>query len=180
VTSSQRRMAICRAIPLNLLIKPGALSVRRRVHQTLGACILRSPRAAPRRARTVVHRHERPFLAGGTRYKLRAMRPYDCIFCDRGARGGCCHFETSITFAVTAFIVALAALLIHWATREAASAYFDAISTRPSDACGPRSPRLRRWYMCWQPAPVWPIQMKEARSARQSRYSRPRCRYSRK
>ena len=46
-------------------------------------------------------------------------------------------FRTSITFAVMAFIVALAALLIaiqvralHWATREAASAYMDATSTK--------------------------------------------------
>jgi adenylate cyclase len=46
-------------------------------------------------------------------------------------------FRTSITFAVLAFIVALAALLIaiqvralHWATREAASAYMDATSTK--------------------------------------------------
>ena len=46
-------------------------------------------------------------------------------------------FRTSITFAVMAFIVALAALLIaiqvralRWATREAASAYMDATSTK--------------------------------------------------
>ena len=46
-------------------------------------------------------------------------------------------FRTSITFAVMAFIVALAALLIaiqvralHWATQEAASAYMDATSTK--------------------------------------------------
>src|SRR5258708_7357562 len=46
-------------------------------------------------------------------------------------------FRTSITFAVMAFIVALAALLIaiqilalHWATREAASAYMDATTTK--------------------------------------------------
>ena len=46
-------------------------------------------------------------------------------------------FRTSITFAVMAFIVALTALLIvvqvralHWATREAASAYMDATSTK--------------------------------------------------
>jgi adenylate cyclase len=46
-------------------------------------------------------------------------------------------FRTSITLAVMAFIVALAALLIaiqvralHWATREAASAYMDATSTK--------------------------------------------------
>ena len=46
-------------------------------------------------------------------------------------------FRTSITFAVMAFIVALAALLItiqvrslDWATREAASAYMDATSTK--------------------------------------------------
>jgi adenylate cyclase len=46
-------------------------------------------------------------------------------------------FRTSITFAVMAFIVALAALLIAiqvrslgWATREAASAYMDATSTK--------------------------------------------------
>jgi adenylate cyclase len=46
-------------------------------------------------------------------------------------------FRTSITLAVMAFIVALAALLIaiqvqalHWATQEAASAYMDATSTK--------------------------------------------------
>jgi adenylate cyclase len=46
-------------------------------------------------------------------------------------------FRTSITLAVMAFIVALAALMIaiqvralHWATREAASAYMDATSTK--------------------------------------------------
>src|ERR1700682_6006396 len=46
-------------------------------------------------------------------------------------------FRTSITFAVMAFIVALTALLIaiqvralHLATREAASAYMDATSTK--------------------------------------------------
>jgi len=46
-------------------------------------------------------------------------------------------FRTSISFAVMAFIVALTALLIaiqvralHWATREAASAYMDATSTK--------------------------------------------------
>ena len=46
-------------------------------------------------------------------------------------------FRTSITFAVMAFIVALAGLLIaiqvqalRWATQEAASAYMDATSTR--------------------------------------------------
>src|ERR1700739_4875916 len=46
-------------------------------------------------------------------------------------------FRTSITFAVMAFILALAALLIaiqarvlHWATQEAAAAYMDATSTR--------------------------------------------------
>ena len=46
-------------------------------------------------------------------------------------------FRTSITFAVMAFIVALTALLIaiqvrslHWATREAASAYMDETSTK--------------------------------------------------
>jgi adenylate cyclase len=46
-------------------------------------------------------------------------------------------FRTSITLAVMAFIVALATLLIaiqvralHWATREAASAYMDATSTK--------------------------------------------------
>ena len=46
-------------------------------------------------------------------------------------------FRTSITFAVMAFVVALTALLIavqvrslHWATREAASAYMDATSTK--------------------------------------------------
>src|SRR5260370_42435411 len=46
-------------------------------------------------------------------------------------------FRSSITFAVMAFIVALTALLIaiqvralHWATREAASAYMDATSTK--------------------------------------------------
>ena len=45
--------------------------------------------------------------------------------------------RTSITFAVMAFIVALAALLIaiqvrslHWAAQEAASAYMDATSTK--------------------------------------------------
>jgi len=48
-------------------------------------------------------------------------------------------FRTSITLAVMAFIIALAALLIaiqiralHWATREAASAYMDATSTKAS------------------------------------------------
>jgi adenylate cyclase len=48
-------------------------------------------------------------------------------------------FRTSITFAVMAFIVALAALLIaiqvrslHWATKEAASAYMDATSAKAS------------------------------------------------
>ena len=46
-------------------------------------------------------------------------------------------FRTSITFAVMAFVVALAALLIaiqlrslRWATQEAASAYMDAASTK--------------------------------------------------
>lgn len=46
-------------------------------------------------------------------------------------------FRTSITFAVMAFIVALAALLIaiqvralRWATSEAASAYMDATSSK--------------------------------------------------
>jgi len=46
-------------------------------------------------------------------------------------------FRTSITLAVMTFVVALAALLIaiqarslHWATREAASAYMDAASTK--------------------------------------------------
>jgi adenylate cyclase len=46
-------------------------------------------------------------------------------------------FRTSITFAVTAFIVTLATLLIaiqvrtlRWATQEAASAYMDATSTK--------------------------------------------------
>src|SRR5882724_13274778 len=46
-------------------------------------------------------------------------------------------FRTSITLTVMAFVVALAALLIaiqaqslHWATREAASAYMDAASTK--------------------------------------------------
>jgi adenylate cyclase len=46
-------------------------------------------------------------------------------------------FRTSITFAVMAFIVAVAALLIaiqvralHWATQDAASAYMDATSTK--------------------------------------------------
>src|SRR5215510_212830 len=46
-------------------------------------------------------------------------------------------FRTSITFAVMAFILALAVLLIfiqarslHWATQEAASAYMDATSTK--------------------------------------------------
>ena len=46
-------------------------------------------------------------------------------------------FRTSITFAVMAFILALAALLIaiqvrvlHWATQEAAAAYMDATSTK--------------------------------------------------
>src|SRR6201999_4420806 len=46
-------------------------------------------------------------------------------------------FRTSITSAVMAFIVALAALLIaiqvralHWATKEAASAYMDATSAK--------------------------------------------------
>src|SRR5215831_19228126 len=46
-------------------------------------------------------------------------------------------FRTSITFAVMAFVVALAALLItiqdralRWATRDAASAYMDATSTK--------------------------------------------------
>jgi adenylate cyclase len=48
-------------------------------------------------------------------------------------------FRTSITVAVMAFIIALAALLIaiqvralHWATKEAASAYMDATSTKAS------------------------------------------------
>jgi adenylate cyclase len=47
------------------------------------------------------------------------------------------RFRTSITYAVIAFIVALAAVLIaiqvralHWATREAASAYMDATSAK--------------------------------------------------
>ena len=46
-------------------------------------------------------------------------------------------FRASITLTVMAFVVALAALLIaiqaqslHWATREAASAYMDAASTK--------------------------------------------------
>src|SRR5499433_611726 len=46
-------------------------------------------------------------------------------------------FRTSITFAVMAFVVALAALLIaiqvqtlRWATRDAASAYMDATSSK--------------------------------------------------
>src|SRR5262249_9117538 len=46
-------------------------------------------------------------------------------------------FRTSITFAVMAFILALAALLIaiqvrvlHWATQEAAAAYMDTTSTK--------------------------------------------------
>jgi adenylate cyclase len=46
-------------------------------------------------------------------------------------------FRTSITCAVMAFVVALAILLIaiqerslHWATKEAASAYMDATSAR--------------------------------------------------
>src|SRR5258708_19980100 len=46
-------------------------------------------------------------------------------------------FRASITLAVMIFVVALAALLIaiqvqslHWATREAASAYMDAASTK--------------------------------------------------
>jgi len=50
---------------------------------------------------------------------------------------GMLTFRTSITFAVMAFIVALAALLIaiqvrslHWATKEAASAYMDATSAK--------------------------------------------------
>jgi adenylate cyclase len=49
-------------------------------------------------------------------------------------------FRTSITLAVMAFIIALAALLIaiqvralHWATKEAASAYMDATSTKASE-----------------------------------------------
>src|ERR1700747_3575938 len=48
-------------------------------------------------------------------------------------------FRTSITVAVMAFIIALAALLIafqvralHWATKEAASAYMDATTTKAS------------------------------------------------
>src|ERR1700757_2066375 len=48
-------------------------------------------------------------------------------------------FRTSITIAVMAFIIALAALLIaiqiralHWATKEAASAYMDATSAKAS------------------------------------------------
>src|SRR6201988_1055536 len=48
-------------------------------------------------------------------------------------------FRTSITAAVMAFIIALAALLIaiqvralHWATKEAASAYMDATSAEAS------------------------------------------------
>src|ERR1700739_4001555 len=48
-------------------------------------------------------------------------------------------FRTSITLAVMAFIIALAALLIaiqiralHWATKEAASAYMDATSAKAS------------------------------------------------
>ena len=56
-------------------------------------------------------------------------------------------FRTSLTFAVMAFIVALAVLLIaiqilslRWATHEAASAYMDATSARPSDAFAPRLP----------------------------------------
>jgi adenylate cyclase len=54
-----------------------------------------------------------------------------------GKARGMLTFRTSITFAVMAFIVALAALLIaiqiralRWATREAASAYMDATSTK--------------------------------------------------
>src|SRR5579872_2245934 len=46
-------------------------------------------------------------------------------------------FRTSITCAVMAFVIALAALLIaiqeralHWATKDAASAYMDATSTK--------------------------------------------------
>jgi adenylate cyclase len=49
-------------------------------------------------------------------------------------------FRTSITLAVMAFIIALATLLIaiqvralHWATKEAASAYMDATSTKASE-----------------------------------------------
>jgi adenylate cyclase len=55
----------------------------------------------------------------------------------RGEASGVFTFRTSITIAVMAFIVALAALLIaiqvqalRWATREAASAYMDATSTK--------------------------------------------------
>src|ERR1700761_8281566 len=64
------------------------------------------------------------------------MRFTGCILVSRKARG-MFTFRTSIPFGVMAFIVALAALLIamqvrslRLATREAASAYMDATSTK--------------------------------------------------
>ena len=62
-------------------------------------------------------------------YRLRPLR--------LGRASGTLSFRTSITLAVMAFVVALAALLIaiqvqalRWATRDAASAYMDATSTK--------------------------------------------------
>ena len=65
-----------------------------------------------------------------------AKRLAGCILYDWGQHG-MFTFRTSITFAVMAFIVALAVLLIaiqvralRWATHEAASAYMDATSAK--------------------------------------------------
>jgi adenylate cyclase len=75
-------------------------------------------------------------------------------------------FRTSITFAVMAFVFALAALLIaiqvrslHLATREAASAYMDATSTKVIGRLQTEVALSPRWCMCWLPAQASPIRM---------------------
>jgi adenylate cyclase len=71
------------------------------------------------------------------RYKLRGDESYRLRRLRLSSAPGMLTFRTSITLAVMAFIVALAALLIaiqvqalRWATRDAASAYMDATSTK--------------------------------------------------
>jgi len=75
-------------------------------------------------------------------------------------------FRTSITFAVMAFVFALAALLIaiqvrslHLATREAASAYMDATSTKVIGRLQTEVTAVATLVMCWQPVQASPIRM---------------------
>ena len=72
-------------------------------------------------------------------------------------------FRTSLTFAVMAFVVALAVLLIaiqvralRRATHEAASAYMDASSAKALGRLRTEISAMASLCMCWRPAPVWP------------------------